>query len=222
MERTGRSARSAPWARSASTRRRTSLAARAARSCCNDPRLIERAEILQEKGTDRSSFFRGQVDKYSWVDVGSSYLPSEINAAFLWAQLEQATTITDERLRVWHTYNEALEELEVEGALRRPMVPAEARHNAHMYYVLLPSLAARTAFIAGLAERGVHGVFHYVPLHDSVAGRRYGRAHGSLARTEDLSDRLVRLPLWMGMSDADVNGVIDAVHAAVLAPVDAR
>jgi dTDP-4-amino-4,6-dideoxygalactose transaminase len=188
----------------------------------NDPELIERAEIVQEKGTDRSRFFRGQIDKYSWVDVGSSYLPSEISAAFLWAQLEQATAITRERLRIWSAYHEAFEELEAEGALRRPVVPAGAEHNAHMYYVLLPSLAARTAFIAGLAEHGVHGVFHYVPLHDSVGGRRYGRAHGGLGRTQDLSDRLVRLPLWMGMSDQDVDRVVDAVHAAVAAPIEVR
>ena len=188
----------------------------------NDPALLERAEVVQEKGTDRSRFFRGQVDKYSWVDIGSSYLPSEINAAFLWAQLEQAAAITVARLRTWNAYHAAFEELEQAGTLRRPVVPDEAEHNAHMYYVLLPSLEERTEFIARLAERNVHAVFHYVPLHDSAAGRRYGRPHGRLERTNDLSDRLVRLPLWMGMTDGDVEQVVEAVHAALAAPIEAR
>lgn len=181
----------------------------------NDPALVERAEIIQEKGTDRSRFFRGQVDKYSWVDIGSSYLPSEINAAFLWAQLEQADEITAERLRIWDAYHEAFASLEAEGALRRPIVPAEASHNAHMYYVLLPDLDSRTQFIARLAAAAVHAVFHYVPLHTSLAGARFSRTHGDLRLTRELSDGLVRLPLWMGMTHTEVERVIEAVHTAV-------
>ena len=142
----------------------------------NDASLIERAEIILEKGTDRSRFLRGEVDKYSWVDIGSSYLPSEINAAFLWAQLEQADSITAERRRIWSAYHSAFEQLETDGLLRRPIIPKAAKHNAHMYYVLLPHLEGRTAFIARLASAGVHGVFHYVPLHASLAGGRYSRA----------------------------------------------
>jgi len=178
----------------------------------NDPDLFERAEIIQEKGTDRSRFFRGQVDKYSWVDIGSSYLPSEINAAFLWAQLEHADEITADRLKTWRAYHEAFKPLEDAGVLRRPVVPERAGHNAHIYYLLLPNLEARTGLIAYLAAVAVQAVFHYVPLHASPAGKRFGRSHGDLRRTSDVSDRLVRLPLWTRMTESDVGRVIDAVH----------
>jgi len=189
----------------------------------NDPALIERAEIVLEKGTDRSRFLRGEIDKYSWVDIGSSYLPSEINAAFLWAQLEHADEITAERLRIWDAYHEAFAPLEDAGLLRRPIVPEAATHNAHMYYVLLPDLAARTAFIAKLAAEGVHGVFHYVPLHASPAGGRFSRAGSALGRTEELSERLVRLPLWVGMGEREIEWVVDAVFAALpVRPLDVR
>ena len=167
----------------------------------NDARFVERAEIIREKGTNRSQFFRGQVDKYTWVDVGSSYLPSEILAAFLAAQLEDAERITTDRLAIWNAYHAALEPYEARGVLRRPIVPAHCTHNAHMYYVLLADLATRTEFIEALRAAGVHPVFHYVPLHSAPAGRRYGRTSGDLAITDHVSDSLVRLPLWLPALD---------------------
>jgi dTDP-4-amino-4,6-dideoxygalactose transaminase len=181
----------------------------------NDPELLERAEILQEKGTNRRAFFRGKVDKYSWVDIGSSFVPSEMMAAFLWAQLEQADSITAERLRVWDLYHSGLADLEQAGLLRRPVVPAGARHNAHMYYLLLPSGDARDQAMTELAALGVTTVFHYVPLHSAPAGRRYGRTAGSLEVTDDVSARLLRLPLWVGMNGAEVTHVIDSVRRVV-------
>ena len=165
----------------------------------NDPRFTERAEIIREKGTNRSLFFRGQVDKYTWVDIGSSYLPSEIIAAFLWAQLEDAQAITAKRMTIWQNYHAALAGLEAAGKLRRPTVPADCTHNAHMYYVLLDSLTKRTEVIARLKLSGINSVFHYVPLHSSPAGMKYGRASGQLPNTEALADRLVRLPIWLGL-----------------------
>jgi dTDP-4-amino-4,6-dideoxygalactose transaminase len=185
----------------------------------NDAELVGRAEIVQEKGTDRSRFFRGEVDRYQWVDLGSSFLASEINAAFLWAQLQEADRITADRMRIWSAYHARFEPLEAAGLLRRPVLPAEARHNAHMYYVLLPDRERRDALIADLAGRGVHAVFHYVPLHSSPAGLRYGRAAGSLDVTDDVSARLVRLPLWPDLGDAEVEHVCEAVEAALHARV---
>jgi dTDP-4-amino-4,6-dideoxygalactose transaminase len=177
----------------------------------NDARLAERSEILLDKGTNRRRFFRGQVDKYSWVDIGSSYAPSEINAAFLWAQLEDAEAITERRRAIWHAYHEAFADLEDRGIARRPVVPSACSHNAHMYYLLLPDLETRSRFIDDLKQAGIYAVFHYVPLHSSDAGRRFGRMVGDLAVTDEISGRLVRLPLWPGMSDEDVDRVIDAV-----------
>jgi dTDP-4-amino-4,6-dideoxygalactose transaminase len=184
----------------------------------NDPSLVARAEMILEKGTNRSQFFRGQVDKYTWVDHGSSYLPSEIIAAFLWAQLEQADEITRRRLAIWDRYHAAFADLEAAGHVRRPVIPADVRHNGHLYYLLLPDLATRTAFIAKLRERGVQSVFHYVPLHSSPQGREVGRAVGNLAVTDEMSDRLVRLPLWLGLED-ELDRVIDAVSESVEATV---
>jgi dTDP-4-amino-4,6-dideoxygalactose transaminase len=180
----------------------------------NDERFVERAEVVQEKGTDRRRFFRGQVDKYTWVDVGSSYLLSDLSAAFLWAQLEEAERITARRLEIWNSYHAAFAPLEARELLRRPVVPPSRTHNAHMYYVLLPSESARDRFIADLTEAGVHSVFHYVPLHSSAAGARLGRAAGPMRVTDDASRRLARLPLWAGMRDADVDHVVDAVMNA--------
>ncbi len=165
----------------------------------NDARFIQRAEIIREKGTNRSAFFRGEVDKYTWVDVGSSYLPSELIAAFLWAQMEDAEAITMRRLAIWQTYHDAFAELENAELVRRPVIPEGITHNAHMYYLLLPDLDARTAFIAGLKAAGIHAVFHYVPLHSAPGGKQYGRAHGDLPVTTSVSERLVRLPLWIGI-----------------------
>jgi len=181
----------------------------------NESRLIERAEVLREKGTNRAQFFRGEVAKYSWVDVGSSYLPSDILAAFLFAQFEEAATITERRMMIWQRYQAAFAELERAGRLRRPVVPLECRPNGHMYYLLLPDLPTRTALIAALQDQGIHAVFHYVPLHSSPAGRAYGRSHGPLIHTDAASDRLVRLPLWVDMTDEHIATVIGAVTQAL-------
>ena len=180
----------------------------------NDPALIERAEIVREKGTNRSKFFRGQVDKYTWVDIGSSFLPSELIAAFLWAQLEQAQNITARRIELWSRYHAAFADAESEGKCRRPIVPAGCGPNAHMYYLILDSLAKRTEFIAALKKFSISPVFHYVPLHSSPAGRRYGRASDDMRVTDSLSERLVRLPLWLGMEDQQ-SGAIQACLASL-------
>jgi dTDP-4-amino-4,6-dideoxygalactose transaminase len=181
----------------------------------NREEWIERAEILHEKGTDRSRFFRGQVDKYTWVDLGSSFVVSEITAAFLWAQLQRAAELTARRLEVWEAYHRLLEPLERDGVLQRPVVPDYCTHNAHLYYVLVGPGTNRADFIERVAGHGVRTVFHYVPLHSSPAGRRYGRTHGSLDVTDDVSERLVRLPLWIGMTPADVTRVVNAVARAL-------
>ena len=177
----------------------------------NDPRWVERAEIIREKGTNRSQFLRGDIDKYTWVDLGSSYLPSEIIAAFLWAQLEEGNSITRQRLKLWEQYHEGFADLENQGKVRRPVVPLECRHNAHMYYLLLPDLKSRVALQQKLKVAGIHAVSHYVPLHSSRAGRRYGRTHGDLAHTQETSDRLLRMPLWIGMTTVETTQVIETV-----------
>jgi dTDP-4-amino-4,6-dideoxygalactose transaminase len=176
----------------------------------NDDRFADRAEILWEKGTNRAGFFRGEVDKYTWMDVGSSFLPCELVAAFLWAQLEQAENLTQRRLECWWKYHAAFAGLEASGRVRRPVVPEGCGHNGHIYYLLLADLGARTALMAALKARGVSTTFHYVPLHDSPAGRRYGRAQGDLPVTCAVSDSLVRLPLWIDMRQG-VHVVIDEV-----------
>jgi dTDP-4-amino-4,6-dideoxygalactose transaminase len=175
----------------------------------NDPAMAARAEIIREKGTNRSQFFRGQVDKYTWVDIGSSFLPGEMVAAYLAAQLEEAATITARRLELWDRYHGAFAILEREGRLRRPVVAEDCTHNAHMYYLLLPRLEERTAFIEHMKERGIQCAFHYVPLHSSPRGRSVGRASGALPVTDDVADRLVRMPLWVGLEDHQER-VIDA------------
>jgi dTDP-4-amino-4,6-dideoxygalactose transaminase len=180
----------------------------------NDDCFAERAEIIREKGTNRSQFFRGQIDKYTWVDIGSSYLPGEVIAAFLWAQMEEAQSITERRLDIWRRYHEAMAPLEGAGKLRRPIIPKDCQHNAHMYYILLESLEKRTEVIALLKEQNVHAVFHYVPLHNSPAGKKYGRTNGELRHTDDLADRLLRLPLWVGM-DEEQDKVIALLHAII-------
>ena len=184
----------------------------------NDPRYVERAEILWEKGTNRNRFFRGEVDKYTWVDVGSSFLPSELIAAFLLAQLEAADQLTAARVRLWRRYHEGFEELEATGVLRRPIVPPESGHNAHIYYVLAANLAGRAHLITALNAAGIGAVFHYVPLHSSPAGLRFGRPAGTLSVTDDISDRLVRLPLWPAMTDEQVDTIVATVRQAVAHP----
>ena len=179
--------------------------------------LIARAEIVREKGTNRSQFYRGQVDKYTWVDLGSSFLPSELTAAFLCAQLEHAEQLTSERLQLWERYHLAFEDIEADGLVRRPIVPVGCGHNAHMYYLLLPDLEMRQRFIADLRSTGIGAVFHYVPLHSSRAGLRYGRVSGSMDNTVVASDRLVRLPMWNGLAPYQ-DQVIDAVREALRRP----
>jgi dTDP-4-amino-4,6-dideoxygalactose transaminase len=181
----------------------------------NDPDLVDRAEILLEKGTDRARFSRGEVEKYSWVDVGSSFLMSEITAAFLYAQLEVADEIIGRRLDSWRRYHAAFADLEAGGLVRRPVVPDDRTHNGQAYWLLLPSGAIRDELIAALRDDGILAIFHYVPLHESQSGRRWGRPGGSLRRTEDLAARLVRLPLWAGMEDETVDRVIEGLGAAL-------
>lgn len=166
----------------------------------NDPELASMAEVIREKGTDRSRFFRGEVDKYTWQEAGSSFLPGELVAAFLWAQLEEAEEITKQRLAIWQRYYDMLEPLERAGFLRRPIVPDWCEHNAHMFYVLLAPGFDRQALLQALKAQGIGAVFHYVPLHSSPGGRRFGRAVGGMAVTDDLSERIIRLPLWIGLS----------------------
>jgi dTDP-4-amino-4,6-dideoxygalactose transaminase len=184
----------------------------------NDPDLVMRAEIIREKGTDRSLFFRGQVDKYTWREVGSSFLPGELTAAFLWAQLEEAAAITARRLECWERYHRLLAPLEAAGLLRRPIVPADCQHNAHMYYVLLPPAVDRTAVLAALDRASISSVFHYVPLHSSPGGRAYGRVHGSMAVTDALAERLIRLPLWVGLGEEQQQRVVAELRRAVSGP----
>lgn len=177
----------------------------------NDPKLIERAEIIWEKGTNRSQFFRGEVDKYSWVDVGSSYLPSEISAAFLWAQLEMAEVITEKRLDAWDRYNKVFQRLEMQGLLRCPIVPRQCQHNAHLYYLLLKDLETRTTLIKNLKQQGISAVFHYVPLHSSLAGQKFGRVGSEMNVTNDLADRLLRLPMFANIEAKQINVVSDVI-----------
>jgi dTDP-4-amino-4,6-dideoxygalactose transaminase len=166
-----------------------------------DPAVADRAEIVREKGTDRSRFFRGQVDRYTWVDIGSSLLPGELNASFLWAQLQHASDITARRLMIWQRYYDAFEELEFRGVLRRPIVPPECEQNGHLFFVLTNSLNERTRFIEFMEGRGIGCVFHYVPLHSSPKGLECGRVVGDLSTTEMVGERLVRFPLWIGVEE---------------------
>lgn len=165
----------------------------------NNPAYAERAEIIREKGTNRARFFRGQVDKYSWVDLGSSYLPGEVTAAFLFAQLEDADAITTRRLAIWDRYRQWAEAALAGTGIGLPTVPQDCTQNAHMFYLLFPSLETRTRFIDGMRARGIQCVFHYLPLHSSDAGRTYGRASGELPITDRTSDGIVRMPLWLGI-----------------------
>lgn len=180
----------------------------------NDTRFAERAEMIREKGTNRSQFFRGQVDKYTWVDIGSSYLPGEIVAAFLWAQMEEADTITKRRMDIWANYHQWFVNLEKEGKVRRPVVPRECTHNAHMYYLLLPDLGKRTLFIERLKAKDIYTVFHYIPLHSSPRGQSIGRAVGGMANTDSTGERLVRLPMWLGLEDHIATVIAEVVAAA--------
>ena len=178
----------------------------------NRPEQIEDAEIIREKGTDRSRFFRGQVDKYTWVNIGSSFLPSDINAAYLMAQLEMADEINENRLQSWARYNEGLQDLAKEGVIELPYIPEECAHNAHMFYIKTKDMEERKALISYLKERDIAAVFHYVPLHSAPAGLRFGRFHGEDRYTTKESERLLRLPMYYNLSESDQQKVIDAVY----------
>ena len=173
----------------------------------------ERAEILREKGTNRSKFFRGQIDKYSWVDYGSSYLPSDMNAAYLWGQLEVADEIYDNRMAAWNFYHESLRELEEAGYIERPVIPEGCTHNAHMYYIKAKDLKERSDLIRYLKENDIQTVFHYVPLHSAPAGMKFGRFHGEDVYTTRESERLVRLPLYYGIDIKDLEWVVEKMKA---------
>jgi dTDP-4-amino-4,6-dideoxygalactose transaminase len=180
----------------------------------NHPDLIARAEIIREKGTNRTQFFRGQVDKYTWADIGSSFLPGEVIAAFLWAQMQEADRITSERLEIWQRYHGALQNAENTSRIRRPIIPSECKHNAHMYYLLLDNLEDRTNFIESLKKLGVSSVFHYVPLHSSPKGLICSKAFGQLPITTSLADRLVRLPLWIGLMP-EMDSLVEKIQNAL-------
>lgn len=180
----------------------------------NNSTFVKRAEVIREKGTNRSQFFRGEVDKYTWVDIGSSYLPGELIAAFLWAQMQEAEAITAKRLAIWAEYHQAFEALERAGRLRRPILAEGCAHNAHLYYLLLEDLNDRRQFMAKAKENGIDCVFHYVPLHTTAFSQLYSRTVTSLPLTTALADKLIRLPLWVNMGAA-VGDVIAATKAAL-------
>lgn len=181
----------------------------------NDERFLDRAEIIREKGTNRSQFFRGQVDKYRWQDIGSSFLPGEITSAFLWAQLQEADWITQQRLSNWQLYHDLIEPLESKTLLLRPVVPESCQHNAHMYYVLLALDIDRQKVLNEFKRNEINSVFHYVPLHSSPAGMQYGRCYDTLEVTNNLSERLIRLPMWVGLTALEQKRVVDVLALAV-------
>ena len=178
-----------------------------------NPADIEEAEIVREKGTNRSKFFRGEIDKYSWVEAGSSYLPSELNAAYLWGELESAEEIYKNRMDTWQYYHSQLENMEKNGKIERPVIPENCVHNAHMYYIKAKDLDERTRLLAYLKENGVAAVFHYIPLHSAAAGIKYGRFFGEDQYTTKESERLLRLPLYYGMKEEDREKVVRCVEA---------
>ena len=177
-----------------------------------DRENIERAEIIREKGTNRSKFFRGQIDKYTWVDAGSSYLPSELNAAYLWGQMEKADDIYKDRMKSWNLYYMMLEDLEKQEKLKRPVIPKDCVHNAHMFYIKVRDLEERTRLINYLKEKDINAVFHYIPLHTSPAGKKLGVFYGEDKYTTKESERLIRLPLWYGLKESDVAYIAETVH----------
>lgn len=177
----------------------------------NDPQYIERAEIIREKGTDRSRFFRGEIDKYTWVDLGSSYLPADTQAAYLYAQLEAYEIIQTKRRQIWEEYDEQLKDWATENAVIQPTIPEHCEQPYHMYYLIMPSLEHRTGLIKHLREREIHAVFHYLPLHLSEMGRQFGGKAGDCPVTEDISDRMLRLPFYYDLGMKDQERVIDAV-----------
>ncbi|WP_163340999.1 dTDP-4-amino-4,6-dideoxygalactose transaminase [Desulfopila sp. IMCC35008] len=181
----------------------------------NDEELCLRAEIIREKGTDRSRFFRGEVDKYTWQEVGSSFLPGELIAAFLWAQFEELNTITQKRIRIWERYYSNLKDLEDNGQIRLPIIPEGCDHNAHMFYVVLDGSLDRDRILTEFKNNGIVSVFHYVPLHSSPAGLKYGRVAGGMEKTDSVSARLLRLPLWVDLSNDEQDRVIDTLKQSL-------
>ena len=179
----------------------------------NHPSYNERAEILREKGTNRAKFYRGQIDKYTWVDFGDSYLPSELNAAYLWPQLLKADEITDDRLKSWKRYYDGLEELAEKGLIELPFIPDGCTHNAHIFFIKCKNIEERTALIRYLKDNGIMAVFHYIPLHSAPAGQKYGRFHGEDRFTTKESERLLRLPMYYGLSEKDIDWVIRCIKA---------
>lgn len=177
----------------------------------NDISFMEKAEIIREKGTNRSKFFRGQIDKYTWVEAGSSYLPSDMNAAYLWAQLEKAEEINQKRLAIWNRYYKELKPLEEKGFIELPYVPQYCEHNAHMFYIKTKNLAERKQLIAYLKEHDILAVFHYVPLHSAPAGKKYGEFHGEDKYTTKESERLLRLPLYYGLDFSSVDKIVECI-----------
>lgn len=177
-----------------------------------DGKNAELAEIIREKGTNRSKFFRGQIDKYTWVEVGSSYLPSDMNAAYLWAQLQKADEINENRLQSWNRYYEGLKDLKEAGKIELPYVPEYCEHNAHMFYIKAKDLEERSALISYLKENGVTAVFHYIPLHTAPAGKEYGRFHGEDKYTTKESERIIRLPMYYELDEQDAKKVMDLIH----------
>jgi dTDP-4-amino-4,6-dideoxygalactose transaminase len=178
----------------------------------NNPKYVERAQIIREKGTNRTKFFQGKIDKYTWVDIGSSYLPGEIIAAFLFAQLEKANEINKKRLSIWNRYHRELVALEKKGRLRRPIVPAHTKHNAHMYYILTSGIKERKGLIEVLKDRGILAVTHYVPLHSSPGGRKFARYVGDMRVSRDTENRLIRLPLFYDLTQKEQTDVIESIH----------
>lgn len=178
----------------------------------NNPKFIERAEIIREKGTNRTKFYRGEVDKYTWIDIGSSYLPSEITAAFLMAQLERAFQITKKRIRIWNKYNDALKHLEKKGYIKRPVIPDGCEHNGHLYYILVENLIVRNGLINFLKKRKISAPFHYVPLHSSPAGRKFGRFVGNMTITRKVSNNLLRLPLFYDLKENEVDHIVKSIY----------
>lgn len=177
-----------------------------------DGKNAELAEIIREKGTNRSKFFRGQIDKYTWVEAGSSYLPSDMNAAYLWAQLQKADEINENRLQSWNRYYEGLKDLEEAGKIELPYIPEYCEHNAHMFYIKAKDLEERSALISYLKENGVTAVFHYIPLHTAPAGKEYGRFHGEDKYTTKESERIIRLPMYYELDEQDAKKVMDLIH----------
>lgn len=178
----------------------------------NNPKFTKRAEIIREKGTNRSQFLEGKIDKYTWVDIGSSYLPGEIISAFLMGQLENAIEITERRQKIWNNYHKGFEQLENRRKLRRPIVPEGCEHNAHMYYILLPNSKIRLSMITYLKKKGIHAVFHYIPLHSSPAGKKYGKINGKLNNTDEAAGRILRLPIFYDITDSEVKYIITTVN----------